>query len=384
MATKNKRKGRVSEEVITRRGLAIYQKGGQIKAISKTSWDVASQNTEGKQYRVSFATSAPTCECRYHSTGNGSRCKHISAVEHLMLAEAESSHNEKVIIREQKLACPKCNKTEYVRNGKEKTKSGEKQRYLCKNCGRRFRDNLGFEGRHTAPVYITLSLMLYGAGMSIFNAQVILSHMGVNVHVDTIARWIEHFTGMVEEYTNPIQPPCLGDKLGADEKHEKIKGEENYFVMAMDLATRFILAWETMANKPDYKATNLLQMAKAKAGKTHRIFITDGLSGYHIAFKKVIGIFKGFTMHIRDIHIRNKFCNTNKQERINSTFAGRCKLTRGINKENSLIYHNFVLHYNYVRPHSGIGGRTPAEAAGIIIQGNNKWLTLIQNAAIAT
>ena len=118
MVTKNKRKGRVSEEVITRRGLAIYQKGDQIKAISKTSWDVASQNMEGKQYRVSFATSAPTCKCKYYSTGNGTRCKHISAVEHLMLAEVESeSSHEKVIIDEQKLACLECKKTEYVRNG---------------------------------------------------------------------------------------------------------------------------------------------------------------------------------------------------------------------------------------------------------------------------
>ena len=74
--------------------------------------------------------------------------------------------------------------------------------------------------------------------------------------------------------------------------------------------------------------TNLLQMAKAKAGKTRRIAITDGLSGYHIAFKYAIGILRGFTMHIQDIHIQNKFCNTNKQESANSTFAGRCKPAR--------------------------------------------------------
>ena len=77
-------------------------------------------------------------------------------------------------------------------------------------------------------------------------------------------------------------------------------------------------------------------------------------------------------MHIRDIHIKNKFCNTNTQERANGTFASRCKPARGINKKNSLVYRNFVPHYNHVRPHSGIDGRTPAEATGIIVQGNDK------------
>ena len=67
-----------------------------------------------------------------------------------------------------------------------------------------------------------------------------------------------------------------------------------------------------------YDATNLLKAAKA--GKPHT---TDGLSGCHTAFKKVFGVLKGFFMHLHDIHIRNEFANTSKQERVNSTFAGR-------------------------------------------------------------
>ena len=39
--------------------------------------------------------------------------------------------------------------------------------------------------------------------------------------------------------------------------------------------------------------------------------------------------------------------------------------------------------YSYIRPHGGIGGKTPAQAAGIKILGRNKWLTPIQNAADA-
>ena len=39
------------------------------------------------------------------------------------------------------------------------------------------------------------------------------------------------------------------------------------------------------------------------------------------------------------------------------------------------IYHNFV------RPHEGLSGDTPADRAGIKVGGDNKWLTLIQNAS---
>jgi len=35
---------------------------------------------------------------------------------------------------------------------------------------------------------------------------------------------------------------------------------------------------------------------------------------------------------------------------------------------------------NYVRPHEALKGRTPAEAAGIRVEGENRWLTIIQNA----
>ena len=39
------------------------------------------------------------------------------------------------------------------------------------------------------------------------------------------------------------------------------------------------------------------------------------------------------------------------------------------------------MYHNYLRPHMGLNGQTPAEKSGIDIQGDNKWLTLIQNAS---
>ena len=185
-----------------------------------------------------------------------------------------------------------------MKNGKDKEcKSGEKQRFRCKKCNRRFGDNLGFERRQTAAVFITPALLLNGMGLGPFRIRVVLKHMNVDVHVDTIARWLEYYVGLVEKYASPIRPPNPGSGFGADEKRRDVKGEENYFVMAMCIDTRFIPAWCTTACKQSHDATKLLKAAMAKAGKPYPILITDGLAGYHTAFKNVFGSLKGFFMH---------------------------------------------------------------------------------------
>ena len=76
--------------------------------------------------------------------------------------------------------------------------------------------------------------------------------------------------------------------------------------------------WDISPTKEKYDAVPLLRAARDMAGRIPRLFITDGLDQYHIAFKKVFYTLKGLrSIHIRDIHIRNLICNTNKQERLN-------------------------------------------------------------------
>ena len=152
----------------------------------------------------------------------------------------------------------------------------------------------------------------------------------------------------------------------------------------MCMATRFVLAWDISPIKEKYDAAPLLQAARDVAGGAPRLFVTDGLKQYHIAFRKVYRTIRGLRYwHIRDIHIRNVVCNTNTQERLNGEFADRFRSARGINKEDSPIFRITIIHHNFIKPRGGIGGRTPAEAVIIEIRGPDKWLTLIRNAVAA-
>ena len=53
---------------------------------------------------------------------------------------------------------------------------------------------------------------------------------------------------------------------------------------------------------------------------------------------------------------------------------------RGLKKPDTPILTGYQIYHNFVRPHEALEGKTPADFAGIKVEGENKWLTLIQNA----
>jgi hypothetical protein len=59
----------------------------------------------------------------------------------------------------------------------------------------------------------------------------------------------------------------------------------------------------------------------------------------------------------------------------------REKVTRNLKKDDSPILSGMQLFHNHVRPHMGLNGKTPADLAGIQVEGEDEWLTLIQNAS---
>jgi putative transposase len=68
-------------------------------------------------------------------------------------------------------------------------------------------------------------------------------------------------------------------------------------------------------------------------------------------------------------------------KRFNGEARDREKVMRGLKKVDTPILTGYQIYHNYVRPHEGLDGKTPAEACGIKIEGENKWVTVIQNAS---
>ena len=52
---------------------------------------------------------------------------------------------------------------------------------------------------------------------------------------------------------------------------------------------------------------------------------------------------------------------------------------RGLKNEEIPILPGYQIFHNFMRPHQGLKGKTPAEACGIEAIGEYKWITLIQN-----
>jgi hypothetical protein len=68
-------------------------------------------------------------------------------------------------------------------------------------------------------------------------------------------------------------------------------------------------------------------------------------------------------------------------ERFNGEVRDREKVIRGLKKPDTPILTGYQIYHNYIRPHEALEGKTPAEVAGTKIEGQDKWMTLIQNAA---
>lgn len=150
----------------------------------------------------------------------------------------------------------------------------------------------------------------------------------------------------------------------------------------MDDETRYWIAQEVANTKDKHDAKGLFQEAKEIAGKRPNTLITDGLPAYHDAFNKVFYTNVSLqSKHINAIKLDGDM-NNNMMERANGEVRDREKVMRGLKIKETPILPGYQIYHNYMRLHEALKGKTPVGACGIKVEGDNKWMTLIQNARL--
>ena len=183
----------------------------------------------------------------------------------------------------------------------------------------------------------------------------------------------------MDKYLEQIKPDVSG-AWRTDELYFKVKGNTKYLYALMDDETRFWIAQQVGDSKYTEDIKPLLQKGKAIAGKRPLALISDGSPNFSDAVKKeFFNLQNPRTKHIRHIRFKGDH-NNNKMERLNGEVRDREKVTRGLKKVDSPLLKGYQIYHNYIREHEGLNGQTPAEKCGIKIEGNDKWMTIIQNA----
>jgi transposase-like protein/Zn finger protein HypA/HybF involved in hydrogenase expression len=380
------------------RGLKILSEPDTIREIKKNAWEVKSQSGNG-YYQVSrkFVNNHShrndykwECSCPDHQTRNGIICKHILAVQFSLklngdIEKENAAHH--IEETEKNVTCPVCKSENVIRRGIRKTQYGEVQRYGCNDCQHRFVVDKGFCRMKFSPEIVTKTLDLYFKGLS---QRKIVDHFkqfdNITVTQPTILSWIKKYLKLLSKYSEKYKAD-VGNIWHSDETTVYIKkeGEKKAFSWIwniMDSKTRYLLACQVTETRYIKDAQKALRVAKETANKRPYAIVTDGLPSYNDAIKAE---YYDISAPIQNPHIRLKDFetkpNNNIIERLQGTFRERTKVVRSF--DSSISAEDFAAgmqtYYNYIRPHQGIEGLTPAQMANIPIDlMGNRWMTMIE------
>ena len=145
----NKTNGRVL------RAQAMLAGGDKPTPVGQDMYRVPSPTDAEKSYEVSRIGTTWRCTCA-DAVYRLAKCKHAWLVE-LTLALKHAVQTRQVISALNTSVCKFCQSASIVRDALRHNKYGDIQRYFCRDCGRRFSTNLGFEGMRATPQAINKS-----------------------------------------------------------------------------------------------------------------------------------------------------------------------------------------------------------------------------------
>ncbi|HVB95107.1 MAG TPA: DDE-type integrase/transposase/recombinase [Nitrososphaerales archaeon] len=356
------------------------------------SFSVPSQSKEGLTYEVRLLGQSWVCSCPDFETRADQieACKHGLAVSLWIAARVEIKQAPKPkVFADDATQCDKCGSIRVIKFGSRRGKQG----FKCNDCGRRFEEKALIRGSRYTPEVVSLTLDLYFSGTSLRKtARILNDHFDMNLGNATVFRWIQKFVPMISEYAQSLTPQ-LSETWQADEVFVKMRGGETakggmerktqkgmaYLWNVMDRKTRFLLASRLSQHRNVNGAVGAFNAARkvAKDSQPEKIFV-DGLNAYPQAMTYWESESKPEL--VARMGVGKPHANNNRIERLNGTSRERIKVQRGWKSMKTQLAEGQRIQYNFVKPHMALENQTPAESAGIGVEGKDKWLELISEA----
>ena len=267
--------------------------------------------------------------------------------------------------------CAKCGSPKVWKTGKQ----GSHQRYLCRQCGAKFRAGGMTSGHRYDAEAVGQAIRAYFSGMSYKS---IAQHMRDMYDIpkpskSTLYEWVNRYSTGANEILKRY-PATTGNTWAADELVLKIAGQKAWLWVVMDKHTRYILAMHLSMDRGASQAKQAFRKAIVVASSAPEKIVTDRLLSYDPAVRSVLPE----TRHIKSRGIKS-YINNNMLERVNSTIRQRTKVLRGINDIETAqnLLEGWQLHYNFFREHEGIHNQTPSKAAEINAP-FNEWADVVR------
>jgi len=368
------------------RAYGILGKGDLPKIIDKEHFLVPSQSSS-KRYNVTKEESW-SCDCP-DFINRKLECKHIKAIK--MFLKLRNSQDNGVLelqqeIIEDKIVCSVCKSENIIKRGILKTTTEQKQRYGCKDCKKRFVVQILNRTKVNAKM-VTLIMDLYYKGNSLRDIKdTIKQFFSIDLHHETIRRYILKFTDVMNKKVENITPTQIGNRFQIDE--QKCRTKHNEWLWSwncIDQETRFVIANTVTKGRSVEEAQKIFTEIRKKTKKDNNItLVTDAMLSYPHAigkeYHKLNDWNYNFTIkHIFKAGLKKKEENNNTVERYHGQYREFDKIRRGV-EEVKTFNDGFKLYHNFIREHSKLG-TTPAIKAGIDLNlGNNKWLSLLKQA----
>lgn len=248
------------------------------------------------------------------------------------------------------------------------------QYYKCNDCHRKFAGRDSPEGMRFSTATIGEAMGLFYDGLSLADiSRHLIATEGIYVDPATVWRWIIKYSKRAERILGEIKVKTSW-RWVIDETVLKVGGRKYWLWDVIEAKTRFLLATHLTVNRSMRSAVAVLAEANARTIGTPNYIVSDGMQAYPDAIERVFG---ADSEHIRAKGLTAKV-NTNIIERFQGTVKERTKVMRGLKTIESakIISEGFIIHYNFLRPHMTLKGKTPAVVAGLKLPFKT-WIELV-------